>query len=81
MPSIEKFSMQDKKYLYDVLPKNCKRYVIEYSSSYSWYKFITNPSNMFTIDTFGKSGKKDDLLKEYKLDKDSILNKILKTLK
>ena len=75
MPSMEKFESQDEKYKNEILPKNVKKVVIEYSSSYSWYKYTTE-EYLFNVNDFGKSGNKNEIIKSYKLDPESITNKI-----
>ena len=80
MPSIECFLRQSKKYRNDILPNDTKIFVIEASSSYSWDLF-TKREYMFTVDTFGKSGSKDDLLNDYGFDIKKIENKIEELLK
>lgn len=61
MPSMSRFLEMSEEYQEEVLPKNAKTFVIERSSSLSWYKFVKDKSYMFTIDEFGKSGKKSDV--------------------
>ena len=79
MPSIECFLRQDKKYRESILPDNKKIFVIEASSSYSWDRF-TKREYMFTVDSFGKSGKRYDVLKEYGFDVVDIEGRIEKYL-
>ena len=79
MPSIECFEMQDDKYKNSTIPKNTKVFVIEAASSYSWYKFTTE-EYMFTVNAFGKSGKKDAILNEYGFSEKSIIKSIEKHL-
>lgn len=81
MPSIEKFKKNKKEYQEQILLPTTKKFVIEYSSSYSWHEFVYNKNYLICIDAFGKSGKKEDLLKQYKLDKESIEHKIEELLK
>lgn len=80
MPSIECFTRQDDKYKNSVIPKGIKTFVIEASSSYSWDSF-TERSYMFTVDNFGKSGRKEDVLNEYGFSEKTIIKKIEKLLK
>ncbi len=81
MPSIEVFNSQDTSYQEQVIPKGIDTFVIELSSSYSWYQFAKDKNHLFTIDTFGKSGNKDDLLKYFDFDYIDIANKIENLLK
>lgn len=80
MPSMECFERQDDNYQESVLPSNIKKFVIEASSSYSWYKY-TSKEYMFTVDNFGKSGKRCDVLHEYGFLEKDIELKIEELLK
>ena len=72
---------QTSKYRESIIPKSSETFVIELSSSYSWYKYTNDDSHLFTIDHFGESGSKDLLLKKYKFDAEIIADKIEKLLK
>lgn len=75
MPSIEIFERQGIEYKEKVLPNDKKIFVIEAGSSYSWDRY-TKRENMFTVDSFGYSGKKDDILKKFNLTVEDISKKI-----
>ena len=81
MPSISKFEEQDVEYKNELLPIGIKTFVIEASSSYSWYKYVYNEKYLFTIDKFGSSGKKDDVLDKYGFSIDKIFDRIEDLLK
>lgn len=76
MPSIEVFERQDEKYKKEILPENTKTFVIEASSSYSWYKYVKDDNYLFNINTFGYSGKKDDILNKFNFTEKDIIKKI-----
>lgn len=76
MPSIEVFERQDKSYKEEILPKNVKTFVIEASSSYSWYKYVKDDNYLFTVDTFGYSAPKDTILEKFGLTEENIIKKI-----
>jgi len=76
MPSIEVFERQDSKYQEEILPKNTKTFVIELSSQYSWHKYATNKEYLFTIDEFGYSGSKEEILNKFKYTAPEIIKKI-----
>jgi len=76
MPSVEVFERQDEQYKQEILPNNVKTFVIEASSPYSWYKFVQNDNYLFTINTFGYSGKKDDILNKFNFTEKEIIKKI-----
>lgn len=64
MPSIEIFVSQSDEYQESILPTGIKRFVIEASSSYSWYQFA-NKKHLFTIDEFGSSGSSVDVMNKH----------------
>lgn len=80
MPSIELFEKMDDNYKNDILI-NDNVFVIELSSSYSWYKYVKNKDYLFTIDEFGKSGNYIDVLDRYNFNREYIENKIEELLK
>lgn len=80
MVSIELFKKQKLSYQEEILPKNAKTFVIEASSSYSWYQFVENDNYLFTVDSFGFSGNKDQVLDYFGFTKDKIIEKIEKII-
>lgn len=81
MPSTTIFERQPVKYQESIIPKSIKTFVIELSSSYSWYKYTNNKEHLFTIDEFGASGSKEELLEKYGFNAKTIADKIEKLLK
>lgn len=81
MPSIELFKKQEKTYQDEILPFGIKVFVIEASSSYSWHEFVYNDKYLITVDEFGKSGLKEDVLNEFGFTKEQITEKIENLLK
>lgn len=80
MPSMSRFEANDVEYKEEILPKGAKTFVIEASSSMSWYKYVQDDNYLFTINSFGASGKKDDVFKKYGLTVENIQPKIEKIL-
>lgn len=76
MPSMSRFESQKEEYKEEILPKNVKTFVIEASSSMSWYKYVKDSNYLFTVDEFGASGKRNDVLEKYGLTVDNIQPKI-----
>ncbi len=72
MPSMERYEKLEDKKKEELLPIGIKKFVIEKSSSYSWYFFTYNDSYLFTQDVFGLSGKKEDVEKEFHFTKEEI---------
>lgn len=81
MPSTTIFDKQPIKYKNSIIPKDVDVFVIELSSSYSWYKYVNNEEHLFTVNNFGLSGSKESILKKYGFDCEKIANKIEKLLK
>ena len=81
MPSIERFKKMGKEYIDNILPDKSKAFVIEASSPYSWYQFVSDESHLFTMNTFGSSGNYKDVLNKYNFDAKYIENKIEELLK
>lgn len=80
MPSMSRFEKMSEEYQNEILPKDVKTFVIERSASLSWYKYVNDKNRMFTIDSFGASGNKDDVDKKYGFDVNLIEEKIEKEL-
>ena len=81
MPSMSRFEKQEEKYKREILPDNTLTFVIEASSSESWYKYVKNSDCLFTIDNFGSSGKREDVLRKYGFTIDKIQAKIESMIK
>ena len=76
MPCMELFDVQPLQYKRELFPEGAPIFVIEYGSSFGWEKFVPNSNHLFTIDRFGVSASKDDVLKYCGLDTDTIIEKI-----
>ena len=81
MPSMSRFEKNEESYKIEILPASVKTFVIEASSSLSWYKYVKNDDYLFTIDTFGVSGKREDVLRKYGFTVNKITKDIEKLLK
>lgn len=81
MPCMELFNNQSISYKVDLFPQGVPIFVIEYGSSFGWEKFVPSSDYLFTLDKFGVSGSKDDVLKETGLDTSTIVEKIKSLLK
>ncbi len=81
MPNLGRFLKQDPEYIENVLPVEVRKIVVEASSSYSWNKLIYNSKYLITQDTFGASGKKNDVYKKFGFDIDTLEEKIESLLK
>jgi len=81
VPCISRFIKQRKDYYDNILLPSVKKFVVEYSSSYSWTSFVDDPKCLICFDQFGESGNKLDILRKYKLDEESITKRIEDLLK
>ncbi len=81
MPNLNRFLKQDEEYIESVLPVEVRKIVVEAGSSFSWNRLIFNDKYLITLDTFGASGKKDDVYKKFGFDVDSLEEKIENLLK
>lgn len=72
--SLDLFDIQNNDYKDNLLCKYKKKIIsIEAGSTLGWYKYA---NYCIGIDSFGQSGKKDDVLKYFELDFDGIYTKI-----
>lgn len=79
VPSLELFEMQSVEYKESVLPNNISnRVVIEAGSSMSWGRYVGINGTYITIDTFGASGKGNELFEYYGFTVDNVVETILK---
>ena len=81
VPSKELFLKQPKEYQEEILPKGVRTIVIEAGSKYGWEGFVYSDKYLITLDRFGYSGTKEEVLKEMNFDYDQILQKIVRLLK
>ena len=81
MPCMELFLEQSKEYQDEILPLGFKKIVIEAGSSFGWEKFVYNNNYLITLDKFGVSGSKDEVLKYMNFDYNSIEERIIKLIK
>lgn len=79
MPSLEVFETQPEEYKNMVLPK-AKIIVIETSNDTKWLEY-TDKKYLININKFGKSGKKDDVLKYFDFDFESLKERVKELLK
>ncbi len=79
MPCIEAFERQNKSYKNKVLGSK-PRVVIEAASTLGWYKYLNPKDLIFGIDSFGESGKGNQLFDHFSLTKEKIYKKIINKL-
>ena len=81
MPCMELYNLQTNAYKQELFPKNVPIFVLEYGSSFGFEKFVPSSDYLFTINRFGVSASKEDVLKSMNLDLNSIIDKIKSLLK
>ena len=80
MPCHEIFDLQSDNYKSEILSNNLIKVSIEASETGYWKKYTGNSGLNFGIDDFGKSAPYKDIYDYFKLDEESIVNKIRKKL-
>ncbi len=80
MPSMELFLEQSKEYKEKLLPNDVKKIVIEAGSSFGWHQFVDNPECLITVNEFGISGTKDEVLEFSNFTYKQIKERIMKIL-
>lgn len=81
MPSIELFNELSDEEKKELIPNRDNVFVIETSSSLSWYQFVKDKEHLFTVDNFGISASKNDILERYNFRVSYIEEKIEELLK
>lgn len=76
MPCMELFEQQSKEYKEQILPTEHKKIVIEAGSKFGWEKYVYHDSYLLTIDQFGASGTKDQVLKQLNFDYQTLEDKV-----
>lgn len=80
MPNRELFLNQSQTYQEEILPKGYKKFVIEAGSKLGWEGFVYTDEYLITVDKFGISGTKDEVLKYCEFDYENIKAKILRKM-
>ncbi len=78
MPSLNIFKEQSEEYQKEILTDK-EKFIIEFSSSMSWTS-LTEEKHIFSVNSFGKSGKVKDIVEYFNLTHDTIEKEILKML-
>ena len=76
MPCMELYSIQSEDYKESIIPTGSKIFVLEYGSSFGWEKFVPSSDYLLTVDSFGASGSKDDVLSYLDIDSENIIKRI-----
>lgn len=81
MPCMELFLKQPEEYKKRVLPKGVRTIVIEAASSGSWHQFVYDSKYLITIDQFGISGTKEEVLHYCHFDYGTIRDRVKELFK
>lgn len=81
MPNLNRFMRQDPEYIESILPVEVRKIVVEASPSSSWNRLIFNNKYIISQETFGASGKCQDVYKKFGFDAESLEEKIENLLK
>lgn len=81
MPSLGIFLEQTPEYIDEILPVEKKKIVIEKAPGVIWNKLIFNDKYIISQEEYGVSGKRDDVLKKFGFDIDTLEEKIENLIK
>lgn len=81
MPCQELFLSQSEEFRKKILPMGYKTIVIEAGSSFGWHRFVYNEKYLITLDNFGVSGTRDEVLDYCNFSYEKILERIKKLFK
>lgn len=81
MPSIEVFDKQSQEYKEELFPIGTKIIVVEPSNDNIWNKYVYNTKYLLNLNTFGMSGKGQEVLNYFKFDEESLLEKVRNLLR
>lgn len=76
MPSMELFRDQDKAYKDQVLPRNIKKVSLEMASTFGWAEWTGLDGLNIGIDSFGASGKGEEVMEAFGFTKEKVADKI-----
>lgn len=76
MPCIEQYLNQDEYYRNGIIPKNAKIIIIEAASMFGWNRISNNTIYYITLDSFGYSGTKDEVLDKMNFSYDKVKNRV-----
>ncbi len=81
VPSIELFEKQPDDYKEQLLPVGVKIVVIEASNDTKWNEFVYKRKYLLNLNSFGMSGKPEDVIKKFELDYETLIGKVERLLK
>lgn len=72
MPEMNLFLNQSIEYQLSIIPKNVVVFAIESASYLPWIQFATSKKHIFSVDNFGYSGTRDEVMKKCGIDFETI---------
>ena len=76
MPCMELYNIQSDEYKESIIPKGKPIFILEFGSSFGWEKFVPSSDYLLTVDSFGASGSKDDVLNYMNINIDKLISRI-----
>lgn len=80
MPCLEGYLERGEKYQENVLPLGVKKIIIEAGSSFGWHRIMSNGDEIISLDQFGYSGTKDEVLHAMSFSYEQILARVKELL-
>jgi len=80
MPCLESYLEQSEQYRDNIMPKDIKKIVIEAGSSFGWHRIMKDIDSIISLDTFGHSGTKDEVLTAMNFSYVQILQRVQELL-
>lgn len=80
MPCLEKFLETDQNYQESVLPPGYRKIIIEAGSSFGWHRIMKDYDGIISLDTFGVSGTKDEVLQAMNFSYQQIFTRVQELL-
>lgn len=81
MPCMELYNIQSDEYKNEVIPTGKPIFILEFGSSFGWEKFVPSSDYLLTVDTFGASGSKEDVLTYLNINIDKLIARIENLIK
>ena len=81
MPIMQEFTRQSEEYQESILPFGVRRAVIEAGTSYGWHQFVYNKKYLITLDNYGVSGTRDEVLSYLSFMYSDIKDRVLRLFK
>ena len=80
MPCLEGYLERGEKYQENVLPIGVKKIIIEAGSSFGWHRIMNSGDEIISLDQFGYSGTKDEVLHAMNFSYEQILSRVKELL-